>query len=780
MYGEANLRPFALDSLDYLFGLYALISSLIAEFLYPYPIVSAVIVVPNIFVIPYLLGASTFCAFSKAFSYMSRSLKFLIGFFIGCLLLSSLFILTDFLGYTIDIRIFDIVLCVAISLGFFSDSVRRMSRKEWKFDLSEYLKQTKLRLSPSAPWVLAVFIIGVLAFSITKFKVPFPYISYDHAVGQETIQPVTRLLNEGFLDVTKARALPVILQAVVCSLSGVPVSHLSWAAPLSTSLVFSFSVFSLAYCITKKRGAAVISVLFAIFLFSGGSDLFFDCVYYIFRYSTIQTAVFPLVIQGAYLYFSKVKDDKKRKPLASLFAGTILFFGTFYVFEFLQPPFLTSLFSANEYLRPFMIFIFLGLVLIWTTRIKNRALKELIYLATLFAAFSLSLDIFRPIEGVMFLFLFLFLLAQANTIASKSFQFIAAGIRIRVRALPWSTKTNLLRISAFVMLLWIIICMAGYVNLKDIPQLVPYGLDTLTKSQSLIAANSIEVMVIFFAVSVPLIFSSNLGEFALAFMSLAGLSAYFLPVEELFYVVYNISNITIGFTIAAGLFKVVGQFSHSIRIPKRARIKLKISDQSLKNVLCFSLCMIVVVPVIEASFAKFTWTGGADYRSILTDYEERAIEEYISKLPQDIRIVSDPFTMITFSSLANRVGLVEHGIAPLTEQYKSADIVSEIWEDVFRGNSSAEIYQSIMVLENVIPPDEELYVQRMAGLNLSRFMVIVSGRTSWWLDQNDPLGYCTIFPWSYNVSLPQIIHFLDPLYFNLTYTIDQKIYIFET
>ena len=775
MYRETSLRPFALDSLDYLFGFYVLISSLIAEFLCPYPIVSALIVVPNIFVVPYLLGANIFWTFSKAFSYMGKSLKFLIGFVIGCLFLHFLFVLTDFLGYMVDIRIFNVVICVAIALGFFSDSLRRMRRKEWKIDLSEYLKQTKVRLSPSTFCVLAVFIIGVLAFSVTKIKVPFPYISYDHAVGQETIQPVTRLLNEGLLDVTKARALPVILQAVVCSLSGVPVSHLSWAAPLSASLVFSFSVFSLAYCITKKRSVAVISVLFALFLFSGGSDLFFDCIYYIFRYSTVQTAVFPLVIQGAYLYFLKAKDEKKRKPLAFLFAGTILFFGAFFVFEFLQPPLLTSLFSVNEYLRPVLIIIFLGFVLMCSTRIKNRALKELIYLASLFAAFSLSLDIFRPVLGVMFLFFFLFLLAQANTIASKSFQSIVAGIRIRVRALPWSTKINLFRISAFVMLLWIIICIAGYVNLKDFSLLVPWGLDTLTKSQSLVAANSIEVMGIFFAVSVLLIFSSNLGEFALTFMSLAGLSAYFLPVAELYYVVYNISNITIGFAIVAGLFKVVGQFSHSIRIPK---IKLKISDQSFKNVLGLSLCMIVAVPVIEASFAKFTWSGDADYRSILTDYEERAIEEYISKLPQDIRIVSDPFTMIAFSSLSNRVGLVEHGIAPLTEQYESADTVSEIWKDVFHGNSSAEIHQNIMGLENVIPPDEELYVQRIAGLNLSRFMVIVSGRTSWWLVQNDPLGYYTIFPWSYNVSLPQIIHFLDPFYFNLTYTIDQKIYIF--
>jgi hypothetical protein len=56
--------------------------------------------------------------------------------------------------------------------------------------------------------------------------------------------------------------------------------------------------------------------------------------------------------------------------------------------------------------------------------------------------------------------------------------------------------------------------------------------------------------------------------------------------------------------------------------------------------------------------------------------------------------------------------------------------------------------------------------------------VIVSARTAWWLDNGDPLGYYTLFPSSYSVALSDIIPFLDPSTFNLTYKIDGKIYIF--
>lgn len=771
---EERHRSSVLNELDYFSGFYVLVSSLIGRIAYGYPIVPALAVAPNLFLAPYLVGIAIMCIFSRRFGGRSKSLKFLAGFLLGSLFLYCPIVLCSFFGYIVNMAVFDAVIIGLIAIGFLKDSLYRTSHANVRNVFSKSLRVIRPEL-PRAFEVLAILGIAVLAFYIPKIKVPFPLISYDHAVGLETIQPVTRLLNAGLLDVASTRALPVILSAVVCSLSSVPVSYLAWAAPLSTSLVFCISVFSLTYSVTKKRALAIASVLFAVFLFSGGSDLFFDCVYYIFRYSTIQTAVFPLAIQGAYLYFSKVKDEDKKKPLGFLFLGVVFFIGAFYVFEFLQPPFLTAVFSANEYLRPPLILIFLGLVLMCSTRIKNQTVKELVFFISLFTAFSISLDIFRPVLDVAFLFIFLFLLTQANTRVARSFQFTAARIKIRFREIPWSRRIVLLRTVAFVLLSWVVICMAGYVNIPDSSLIAgPWGLDTLTKLQSLIAANSVEVMIIFLAVSIPLIFSKNPCEFALAFLSLVGLTVYFLPLTELFYVAYNILNITIGFTIVVGLFKIVEHSIHAINI---AKIKLKV-PKSFKTLLGLSLCMIVVIPVIGASMAKFTWTGGADYRSVLTDYEEKAINEYIAKLPQDVRIISDPFTMIVFSSLSNRIGLVEHGIAPLTDQYKSASTVSTIWS-IFHSDSSLGIHESIMNLQNVIPLDEQLYVQSTrTSLNLSRFMVIVSARTSWWLDNGDPLGYYTLFPWSYNVTLSHIIQFLDPSTFNLTYRIDGKIYIF--
>lgn len=772
---EKNPETFMLRYSDYLLGLYVLVSSVIARF--AIPMVAALVVTPNLFIVPYLVGAGIICTFSKTFYGKNKSVKFLIGFFSGCLFLHSLFVLTEFSGYRIDMAIFDAIIVATMMIGFLKDGLDRKAQTKGKtgFLKSERANLTKCGTSLLLPVVelLVILAIGGLVFYIPKISLPFPLVSFDHGVGQETILPVTRLLNDGVLDVAKARALPVILQAIVCSLSGVPIFNLSWAAPLATSLVFSLSMFSVAFCITKNKVAAIATAMLAI-LANSGYGFFFDSVYFIFRYSTILTAVFPLVIQEVYSHFSKAKAEVQRKPLVLLSAGTVLLIGVFFVYVLLQPPFLTSFFTENEFLRPFLILIFLSFVLVGSTKIKNgEPARSFVRFLSLFVAFALAMDLFRPVLYIafIFLFLFLFLLAQTNTSRVKSFRSLVGGITV-----PWFTRMNLLRIVEAIMFSWVLLCLTGYVNFMDISVLGIGSISTVIKSQALLNANSAEVMTIFLLLCVPLIFSWNMGEFAFGFASLASLSVYFLPVAETYYL-HNVSNIFMGFVIGVGLFKILDQFSQFIRIPART-LRLKVSRRSFITVVGLSMTVIVLIPMVGAAITRFTWVGAGTYPSFLRDYESRAIDEYISRLPEDVRIISDPFTMIAFTSLTGRVGLVEHGMAPLGEQYKSIDTIMTIWNDVFHGHSSSAIASAIMKFQYSIPSDEERYVARtQTGLNLSKFIVVISARTSWWLDNNDPLGYYTLFP-SYNVSLSHIIQFLDLSYFNLTYKIDRELYIF--
>jgi len=628
--------------------------------------------------------------------------------------------------------------------------------------------------------VFAIVVIALLAFYIPKMRLPFPLVSFDHAVGHEAIRPVTRLLNDGVLDVSKTRGLPVILQAIVCSLSSVPVINLSWATPLSTSLVFSFSMFSLAYSVTKKKIVALVSVLLAIFINSSG--LFFDVTYFVFRYSTIITAVFPLVIQEVYLHFSKGRDrNEKTRPLVVLLIVTGFLISIFYVFEFLQPPFLISFFVINEFFRPFLSIIFLSFVFLYTgTLRKDQQVKKIVIIISLFTVFVLSLDILRPATNVIFLYFFLLLLTQACFEKTKVCRRVTEPNTNKpiTPIVHWFNKINILRLLAFIMMLWIILLMGGYVNVVDYSFVSGWTLGSSAKSQSLIISNSSGVLVVFLGTSIVLLLSTNIGEFTLSFSSLVALFAFFFPVAETNYIAHNILNIFMGFVIAAGLFKVKSLLG---KLEKVRKVRLKISTEYLATGLYLLMILITLIPIFGALTARFTWVPeGANYSSLLTDYESKSMAEYISKLPEDTRIISDLFTMIYISSLTNRIGLVDVGMAPFTEQYKSTDSVTAIWNNIFHGNSSSEIYSSILKFKDIIPHDEKRFIQRIQKpLNLSKFVIIISGRTQWWLDNNDPFGWFPLFTHTYNATPTSVMRFFDPAYFTLTYKIEGKIYIFS-
>jgi len=700
--------------------------------------------------------------------------------FVGTIFLHAYFVSAEFFECKIEIFIFDLVIVGLVIVGFLTDALSRMGMIKKKVDFPRDNVEKMNRYADLIASFFAITVIAVLAFYIPKMRLPFPLVSFDSAVGFEAIRPVTRLLDDGVLDLFKARGLPVILQAIVCSLSNVPILNLSWAAPLSTSLIFSFSMFSLTYSITKKKIVALASVLLAAFINSSG--LFFDVTYFVFRYSTIITAVFPLVIQEVYLHFVKVKDGKeKTRPLIVLLIVTVFLISVFYVFELLQPSFLTTFFMINEFFRPFLSIIFLSFVFYYVATLKSdQQIKKFVILLSLFTVFVLSLDIFRPVTNVVFIYFFLLLLTQTSLENAKK-RSLLSETNTKKHITPnirWSNKINILRILAFLMMLWTILLLGGYINFADYSFVSGWTISSSTKSQSLIISNSSGVLVLFFVTCTFLLLSTNMRELALSFSSVAALFIFFLPIAETNYVAHNILNIFMGFVIAAGLFKVKSRLSKREKIRK---LGSKISMKYLSNGLYLLMILIIFIPIFGSSITRFTWVPeGANRCSILTDYESKSLAEYISKLPDDTRIISDLFTMIYISSLTNRIGLVDVGMAPFTEQYKSRDSVIAIWSNIFHGNSSLEIYSSVVKFKDTVPHDEKRFIQRIQRpLDLSKFVIIISGRTQWWIDHNDPFGWFPLFSHTYDVTPSSIEHFFDPTYFTLTYKIDGKIYIFS-
>jgi len=198
----------------------------------------------------------------------------------------------------------------------------------------------------------------------------------------------------------------------------------------------------------------------------------------------------------------------------------------------------------------------------------------------------------------------------------------------------------------------------------------------------------------------------------------------------------------------------------------------------LSDISYLLLIFLVFVLTFSASFRRFTWVPeGAQYASLLADYEVEAVADYLSKTSEDTRIISDPFTMIYLSSYVNHIALIGDPMPPFNEQSESTII--KVWQDIFHGNSSLAIYSNITSFKDTIPFSEEHYLQRIQRhLDFSKYVLILSGRTAWWLDNVNPYGYYPLFPHTYNVTSSHIAQFFDPRFFTLAYKIDSKIYIF--
>ena len=190
------------------------------------------------------------------------------------------------------------------------------------------------------------------------------------------------------------------------------------------------------------------------------------------------------------------------------------------------------------------------------------------------------------------------------------------------------------------------------------------------------------------------------------------------------------------------------------------------------------IIVLILLPLISSSLTRFTYVPeGAEHSSLLSDYELRAVNDFLLKTGENTRIISDPFTMVYVSSYINHIALLSSSMPPFTDQDKAT--LNIIWHYVFQGNSSSEIYSNIASFKSTIPFSEEYYLQKIQRpLNLSSYVVIVSSRTAWWLDHEDCYGYYPLFPQTYNVTYSHIARFSDPRFFTPAYQIEGKIYVF--
>jgi len=178
-------------------------------------------------------------------------------------------------------------------------------------------------------------------------------------------------------------------------------------------------------------------------------------------------------------------------------------------------------------------------------------------------------------------------------------------------------------------------------------------------------------------------------------------------------------------------------------------------------------------------YQRFTWKPrDANFTSILTGYEHEAIDFIKNNVSSNTRIISDPFTMRLFTSLTNRQWLIEHLMNPIGFSEEGKKTVRIIREKILLAQESRDAFNSIQELKEIVPYDEKNFLERSRQNLADEFIVVVSGRTAYWLDVMDDIGTTQHFPYSYSVKLKHIRVFLDYRFFDLIFKKNGQIYIF--
>lgn len=209
-------------------------------------------------------------------------------------------------------------------------------------------------------------------------------------------------------------------------------------------------------------------------------------------------------------------------------------------------------------------------------------------------------------------------------------------------------------------------------------------------------------------------------------------------------------------------------------------IDLRLTKHEIKTIgIYFVIGILILSFVFIRVYQRFTWKPtGATFTSILTGYEYEAIDFIKNNVSSNARIISDPFTMRLFTSLTNRQWLLEHLMNPIGFSEEGKQTVRIIREKILLAQESRDAYNFIQELKDVVPYDEEMFLE-LSGEKLSdEFIVVVSGRTAHWLDVMEDIGTTQHFPYRYNVKLMHLQVFHDYRFFDLIFEKNRQIYIF--
>jgi len=271
-------------------------------------------------------------------------------------------------------------------------------------------------------------------------------------------------------------------------------------------------------------------------------------------------------------------------------------------------------------------------------------------------------------------------------------------------------------------------------------------------------------------------------------LSIITLLTYFAPMNLTNPLAQHLMNIQMAFVIASFLDRITSLIYNKaetfIKFFQKHCLYLSKTHLRIQAFTIFAtvILLIFIITAQQAYLVRYSWKPYfSPYRSILSEYEISAIHFIRKNVTTDCRIISDPLTMRFFTSFtgSSRIWLTEPEMIPGRSAPDDIETLHIVKREILSGYSSGQICKAIKEISTKIPHSEKPFLE-FTGLRApNRFIIVISGRTAWWIDKVQGIDLHPLSGVTYKVSERHIRIFLNnPSLFKLIYKHEPYIYIF--
>lgn len=714
-------------------------------------LVKSILALPGIVIVPLLVGKSiedTMRWFVVKRNRDVITLSYYVrNWFLGAYFMGCVGVVLQLSRLTIILKNVYLLFIVIILTDLVYDrltSLRNVCRHE------EVMHRLISKLKKHSPLLL------VCSFSIIPFLVKLPSLSPPLTVSGGWMDPVIqtqpsyRLLEKGFMDLSM-RWPDYYFLAMTYPIFNVDPLFLSWSGTLLLTIIYSAGLYLMIYKLSNDVLLSTLTGITGIFL---NAPTGLGGIVYHFKTNSMLYAMYPWVLLLVY------EDQKDRgckiKAVLKTLSMAVFLFTTLVFFSHIITKVAGSL----------------G----WEYETACYVIRPLTVMS--FPLIGLFLS-FRPGDFCVNVPLLFTILAVTYSFHEHCSLLYVSGIFVFIFSLQLVKEKwgkNIAMFFSFFVFLFILLRWAGPLeNLRfPISNLLLSPADNSLPDfqfKRIVFHSGNQKIFRFLTLlgGVLLFFSQGFNDLlALSMLSWSFLVFYFPD----FWTVRGLGLLTpfMAFSISKAILPISGTLKKIADGSTAKTVRVRVFSG-----LCVFLIIIVLMPsLMQPLFNRFSITPC----SCLADYEYDAAVWLRENTKETEVILSDYWTMMLLNPISNKIWLTSRQMYA-TVSTRTQMRLLYIKNDVFNASDSKAAYGNILIYSKHFDLDwtEKCYAD-YAGIDPEKltFLVIVSSRTVKWLEQNVP---DVKYPQYSSVPLKYLKMFNDAQYFQLIYTVDERIYIYK-